>query len=70
MAKPHIPEQKSRSETYRGVELNVWASREPTGKWVWSYTAGMQWGRHRGAQLPSAEAALMQGMLAARTRVC
>jgi hypothetical protein len=31
--------------------------------------AGEHWGGHRGAQLPSADAALTQGMLAARARL-
>ncbi len=68
MPRPHIPEQQSRSETYRGVELNVW-DREPNGRWTWAYVAGEYQGRQRGALLPTAEAALTQGMNAARARV-
>ena len=37
MAKPHIPEQQSRSETYRSVELLVIAQSEPNGRWTLAY---------------------------------
>jgi len=69
MARPHIPQQQSRAETHRGVEVNVWAYREPNGHWTWAYVAGEYQGRLRGALLPTAEAALAQGMNAARARV-
>lgn len=69
MPAPHWPEQQRRSETHRGVEISVLAERQPSGRWVWSYLAGHMQGRLRGAQLASAEAALAQGMNAARARV-
>jgi hypothetical protein len=46
----------------------VW-DREPNGRWTWAYVAGEYQGRQRGALLPTAEAALTQGMNAARARV-
>jgi hypothetical protein len=69
MAKPHVPEQHTRTATYRGVELLVMAQSEPNGRWTWAYVAGEYQGRQRGALLPPAEAALAQGMNAARARV-
>ncbi len=66
---PPLPEQRTRTDTYGGVELLVIAERQPTGRWVWSYLAGDMQGRLRGAQLDSAEKALVQGMNAARARV-
>jgi hypothetical protein len=68
-ASPPLPEQHARTDTYRGIELLVIVQRQPTGRWVWSYLAGDMQGRLRGAQLPTAEAALTQGMNAARARV-
>jgi hypothetical protein len=32
---PPLPEQHTRTDTYRGVELQVLAERQPTGRWVW-----------------------------------
>ena len=69
MTNPHIPEQQQRTETYRGVKLLVIAQSQPNGRWTWAYVAGDYQGRLRGALLPTAEAALTQGLLAARARV-
>jgi hypothetical protein len=45
---PSLPEQHTRTDTYRGVELLVTAQREPNGRWVWNYLAGDMQGRLRG----------------------
>ena len=62
------PAQRHRSETYRGVEISVSAFRKPAG-WSWAYVVYGLTGHSAGAMLPTAEAALNRGMLAARARV-
>jgi hypothetical protein len=63
-------ESKNRTETYRGHELAVSAFEQRRGVWTWTYVIdGTDQGFSAvGATLPTAEAALRRGMLAARAR--
>ena len=67
-AMPNPADPQHRSETYRGVQLSVWAYPHPKG-WSWTYLAGDYQGRMRGALLADAGKALTQAMRAARARV-
>lgn len=65
-----MDDQQTRTETYRGRELQADAWRD--GKfWSWTYLIdGVQHGQStRHAQLPTGEAALTRALNAARARV-
>jgi hypothetical protein len=69
MPQPFSPQQRHREETYRGVEISVTAYSAPNGRWLWVYLAGDMQGRSRQALCATSEAALAQGLNAARARV-